>query len=250
MQRSTRSLSLTEHGTTLLAHAKLLTDDLEEARNAMVAVSGDIRGVLKIAAPAPFTRNFLGPYLHEFLSKYKGIGVDIEATSRDIDLIEEGFDLHFRMGMPNQNSVVAKVAAKPRRLLCGSPSLLKTRIATPSDLTGVPFVTTQPRKNKNPFVLRQGKKEYVHDPQVRVTCTDPTAVAELIVSGIGVGLVPEYYAREHIRAKRLMVLLPDWQTDICNPLVVVYPSRKGLDPKVRSFLDWFSERIAPMISGE
>jgi DNA-binding transcriptional LysR family regulator len=248
MQRSTRSLSLTERGSILQAHARVVTEDFEEAKNAGATMSGRIQGLLRIAAPVTFTRTFIAPYLHEFLSKHEGIDVQIESTSRDIDLIEEGLDIHFRMGPPKQHAVVSKPIAKPRTILCGSPRLLKSNISKPSELRSLPFVTVQVGKDKLKFLLRRNNKEFLLDPVVRVSCTEPGAAAVLIASGAGIGFVPDFYAREHLQSKQLIELLPAWQHDTCQLLFAVYPSRKGLDSKVRMFLDWVTERIAPLIS--
>lgn len=250
MERSTRSLTLTESGTLLLKHARLVNENIENTKSAISQASGELSGLLRIAAPVTMARTFLGPHLHEFLSQHPAIRIAVEITSREIDLFEESIDIQFKVGNPKQQSVVAVELGRSNAILCAASTFLKQPIRKPADLKPLPFVALQIPGDRGELVLTKEKTEYRFEPLAKVICNDPGTAAELIISGAGIGIVPDFLARDHIKSGKLIELLPSWKAGRGVPFFAVYASRKGVTSKTRIFLEWVSRRLVPLMTKE
>ena len=136
LNRTTRSLSVTEVGQAFYERCSRIVADVEEAERAVADLYAEPRGTLKINAPMSFGMIHLAPAIAEFLRRHPGLEIDMDLNDRFVDLIEDGYDVAVRIGRLRDSSLVARRLAPNRHVVVGSPGLLQD--PWPPDAPGRP----------------------------------------------------------------------------------------------------------------
>ncbi|MDB5398090.1 MAG: LysR family transcriptional regulator [Rhodopila sp.] len=250
--RSTRRLHLTEVGTTFYDRAVRIVAEVADARLAATSLNVRPQGLLRINIPGAFGRRHVVPHLRDFLAAYPDIQVDATLTDETVNLIASGADVAVRIGALADSTLVARRLAPQRRLLVAAPAYLADRrpVAVPSDLEDHDCLL---------FALQPKQVWYflAHDPPTteplevpvrgRLRANDSEALLDAVLASLGIALLPTWLTGEAIMAGRLTPLLPDWEALIApgpqRAIWGVYPPKKVVSPKVRTFLSFIEARF-------
>jgi DNA-binding transcriptional LysR family regulator len=245
LHRTTRKLSLTEVGETYLRHCAAMRDAAQAAAQAVEQVQTEPRGTVRVACPVTLAQATLGPVMAVFLSRHPQVKVDMRVSNRAVDLVEEGFDvaLRVRSTLDDSGSLVVKNLGPSRTYLVASPGLFRrqARPTTPDDLAGIDSMAMSSTDGKTTLEL-QGPAgatfTLVHTP--RYVADDLLTLKFAALHGTGMSLLPEYMCHDELADGRLVMVLPGWapQPGIFH---AVYPTRRGMVPAVRCFLDFLGE---------
>ncbi len=247
LQRTTRKLSLTEVGEQYLKHCLAMRDAAQAAAQVAAQVQTEPRGTIRITCPVTLAQSGVGVLVPLFMKEYPQVRVDMQVSNRVVDLVEEGVDIALRVRptLEASGSLVIKQLGQTSTQLVASPALLARQHVPqiPEDLTRMDTVAMSASDGRaNWRLIGPDKAEFmlVHHP--RYVADDLLTLKFAVLSGIGLGALPDYMCREEIRSGELVHLLPDWGLP---PGVVhaVFPSRRGLVPAVRKFLDFLGEHM-------
>ena len=247
LQRTTRKLSLTEVGEAYLRHCQALRESAQAAADTVAQVQTEPCGTLRVACPVTLAQTVLAELMPDFLARYPLVRVEMLVSNRVVNLVEEGVDvaLRVRTSLDDSGSLVIKRLGDDEPLLVASPALL-ARQGTPttldelSRLDSMAMSTTDGRASI-PLTGPDGRQTILqHTP--RYVADDLLTLHVAALAGTGMCWLPSYMCEDDLRQGRLVRLLPDWQTP--RGLVhAVFPSRRGLTPAVRCFLDFLGEHV-------
>ncbi|MBL8578440.1 MAG: LysR family transcriptional regulator [Mesorhizobium sp.] len=249
--RTTRQLMPTEHGTVFYAGAKQVLEAITEAEAAVSALSGQPRGTIRVTAPLGLGRRLIASGIPEFRDRYPDIEVRLRLSDHHVDIMKEGIDVAFRLGVLEDSSLTMRSIMECERVLVAAPTYLKARgePADPRDLVA---------KKHDCLMLRYpGVREHfwtLKTPtgltKVEVTgpfdSDDGDVLTGWALSGRGIVNKPRFEVEPFIRDRRLKVIMPDAPPTPVQ-LAAVYPHRKLQDPKVRLLLDFMAERCQRLI---
>lgn len=248
LQRTTRKLSLTQAGELYHRHCVAMRDAADAASEAMQQASTEPRGVVKVACPVTLAQSNLGPILNRFLAQYPQVHLDVQVTNRVVDLIEEGFDVALRVrgSLDDSGSLVVKNLGLTRALLVASPAQLarQGQAVTPADLARLDSVNMSCAGDGQATWHLAGPdgKIFTLEHRPRLVADDLLTLKFAILGGIGMCVLPDYMCREELRSGQLALVLPGWGP---RPGIVhaVFPSRRGMVPAVRRFLDFLGDNL-------
>lgn len=245
--RTTRRISLTEIGRIYLARCIDILGDIAETEAIAAEQTGEARGRLTLSAPTSFGILHLREAIPAYLGQHPQVQISLNLADRFIDVVDEGFDLVIRIGELADSSLIARRLAPCRRLLCASPDYLQAHgePRVPQDLA-IHHCLVYSNELKPDSWRLQGPAGV---ETVRVNgpvCADNGDILRTAaVAGLGVTLLPTFIVGTDLKAGRLRQVLADY----CPPQIsihAVFPSRRHLSAKVRSFVDfmaaYFGER--------
>lgn len=242
IQRTTRKLSLTDAGRVLFERVSSAMSDIEEAEGAVVGMHSAPRGVLRVAAAA--SASSLAPIIAEYLVRYPDVAVEMACSDRNVDLVEERFDIAIRAGALVDSTLVARKLGLVKSMLVASPEYRKRHGVpkTPAELASHACVVFGGGAAPNVWLLESGGKRVEARVRPRLTVNDMEIVREAALAGVGIAWLPQLFCTEDLRKKRLLHVLADWHT-VEIPVHALYPTRRHLSPKVVAFVNLLAERI-------
>jgi DNA-binding transcriptional LysR family regulator len=236
---TTRRLTLTEFGQEFLEHCRRVAEEVAATRDFVHSQEERPRGRLRVSMPGEYARQNFSRAFATFIEAYPEIQLDLDLTSRRVDLIGERFDLAIRMGtLDNDSSLAARKIDEQSIGLYASPIYLALHPAPkhPDDLGHHAAVRLMSaRGSAIPWKLLRGKTVWEGTPHGRLTLNSMDVIQQLLLDGAGIGALPDRFAAEDVRLKRLVRVLPEW----CLPAVpawAVTPMRRYLPAKTRAFL--------------
>ncbi|MEM6989916.1 MAG: LysR family transcriptional regulator [Myxococcota bacterium] len=237
-RRTTRSLSLTDVGRAYAARCVEITRLADEANRAAASQLDIVAGTLKITADSSFGETFLPRVVTEFVQRFADVEIDVLLTSRKVDIMEEGFDVAFRVGAPPDVTHLAATALGPARLwTVASPDYIarRGRPKTPDDLRDHACVSLVPnlRHHAWPFAIRGAIAMVPIQARVRVNGLAMARHASL--AGAGIAHLPRFAAVNDVEQGRLIRVLDRFSPEV-GGLHVVYPHSHLLAPKVTEFI--------------
>jgi len=246
LQRTTRKLSLTEAGEIFLRHSVAMREEADAAEEALAQVQSEPRGTIRVTCPVTVAQSTIGPLIPLFLEKHPQVRIDMEVSNRVVDLVQDGVDvaLRVRPTLEDSGSLVVKNLGLTQGLLVASPALLQ-RLGRPevADLGRLPTLAMSAVDGKTAWRL-VGPDKREHEIQHRpvYTADDLLTLKYAVLKGVGMCILPDYMCRRELRLGELEQVLPGWAP---RPGVVhaVFPSRRGLLPAVRRFLDFLGEHV-------
>lgn len=246
-QRSTRSLALTTDGDRLYAQVRLPWSEIGDALTASRQGAGKPAGMLKVSMAHTMGRNYLLPLLDDFIALYPDVVLDLHFDNRQVDLIEEGFDVGIGGGIELTEGLIARELARVHIVLAASPAYLARHAApeTPADLArhGGLLRRSLATGRLQPWTLKnKAGHELVANVRPVAVLDDPEAMTSAAARGFGVALLPLPHALPYLDSGQLVRLLPDWYAET-RPLTIYYSSRKLVPAKTRVFVDHVVERF-------
>ncbi len=248
LQRTTRKLSLTEAGEQYHRHCVAMREDAEAAAEAVALVQTEPRGTVRVTCPVTLAQSTVGRLIPAFLALHPNVRVDMEVTNRVVDLVQEGVDvaLRVRATMDDSGSLVVKKLGVSQALLVASPALLE-RLGKPEaveDLGRFHSVTMSASDGRGHWtLLGPGGREFDLEHRPVYTADDLMTLRYAVLAGTGICILPDYMCGQDIAGGRLVNLLPGWAP---RPGLVhaVFPTRRGMVPSVRRFLDFLGEHMS------
>lgn len=239
LSRTTRRQSLTDFGKSFYDRAKIILAELEIAESMAEETKLKPTGRLRISAPMSFGMYKLSRRLPDFMKMHPSVLLDLSLSNRAVDLIEEGYDIVFRVGELAPSGLIARKLTPHRFVLCASPSYLKNRppIRHPSDLEHCDCLTYSQTELRNVWTFG-GMADAVSVPvNGKMIVDHGEPLLQAAIAGLGVMLQPYDIVEDHLASGHLVHLLPEWEAP-SRPLHVLYAADRRLPPKMRAFLDF------------
>ncbi|WP_447982447.1 LysR family transcriptional regulator [Achromobacter kerstersii] len=238
--RSTRRLSLTAEGEVYLESARRILGEIEDLDQLIASRQDSPRGRLKVNAPLGFGRSYIAPAIAEFAKLYPDVSLQLQLTDSPADFVQDAFDVAVRFGDQPDTRLIARKIAPNRRLVCASPSYLKTHgvPVTPHDLTRHQCIVL--RQNEDAYSLwrfTKGRRSETVKVRGALSSNDGEVTLTWGLAGLGILQRAEWDLARYLRSGRLVRVLEDYalpQADI----YAVFPERHHLSAKVRVFVDF------------
>ncbi|MGZ5873505.1 MAG: LysR family transcriptional regulator [Bradyrhizobium sp.] len=238
LQRTTRSVVLTDAGARYLERARRILADVEEAEGSVRDERSRPSGRLVVSAPIGFGRLHVSSVVSEYLKRFPEVSVDLRLTDLMINLVEEGVDLAVRIGHLADSSLVARQVGEMRRIVVASSRYLKAHGEPTSPEAIASHQTIQfGAMSASPDwrFVKEGREIRIA-PTPRLTTNSADAAIQYAAQGGGLTRVLAYQAADAIRAGRLKIVLVKFEQPPL-PIHIVYPTSRLLSAKVRSFID-------------
>ncbi|WP_286272315.1 LysR family transcriptional regulator [Thalassotalea hakodatensis] len=242
IHRTTRKVSLTEEGKAFLPHAEDVVASVGAARASVGAGSISPIGTLRVAAPASFGRMHLLPALNDFFVRYPDLTIDLKLSDTIIDLVEGGFDIAIRNSALKDSSLIARKLAPDNRILCASPNYLAKygEPKSPDELNFHQCITLMGLEN---WSFQTEKGQFNIKVKGKFRTDNGEAVRDACTNGLGITINSRWSAYQKIKSGELVQILKDYPLVSNTAIWAIYPSSRLLAPKVRAFIDYFSEQF-------
>ncbi|WP_109440513.1 LysR family transcriptional regulator [Acinetobacter haemolyticus] len=241
--RTTRKLTLTEEGRTLLAYGRNWMTDFLNLHESLKVKDHALAGTLRISASATFGTKVLMPIIAEFSHLHPELHIYLDLNDQNIDLIQQGMDLAIRIGQLKSSSLIAKQLSPNPRLLCASPAYLQ-QYGMPQTLSDLKLHRCILQQHANgltdqwSFLNKAGETE-----QIRVegyfSTNSGEAIRQAALHGLGISNHSFWHVVEDLKTGKLIQVLPDCPVE-ATAIYAVFPHRELLPPKVQYFLDYLT----------
>ncbi|OZI23485.1 LysR family transcriptional regulator [Bordetella genomosp. 9] len=251
--RSTRRLSLTAEGGTLLEDAQRILRDLNESESLVAQGSARPTGLLRLTAPAGFGRRHVAPLLPGFADQYPDVSVVLDLSDRLVDLIEERYDCAVRIGDLDDSDMVAIRLADNRRVVVAAPSYLERQGVprTPADLAAHHCLSFGSQGNQSRgWLFRVNGQLTPFRVAGRLECSDGSVLHQWTLAGYGLAWRSMWEVQQDLDSGRLKTVLDEY----CAPpngIYAMFPERKHMPARVRAFVAMLRQAYAdPAYWGE
>jgi DNA-binding transcriptional LysR family regulator len=243
LNRSTRSITLTDSGRGYFEHASQILSALDEADDAAAGRDGEPNGVLRIAAPVTLAIRYIAPLLPELARSHPQLQLDLRLSDAFTNMVDEAIDVAIRIGNPEQQpNMIARKMAGHQRHICASPAYLERHGApqAPADLAERNCLLFSYGAKRHTWRLRQGQQE--HDIEVRgnLNVNNSEMLRQAALGGLGLALLPGWLIQRDMDDGKLVGVLPGYQANPGEMDVGIYAvysaSRRG-SSKIRVFTD-------------
>lgn len=246
LNRSTRRISLTEHGRVYYERCLQLLADLEETEEMVGSATLSPRGTLRVTTSVGFGPVYLAPALGAFAGLYPGMRFDVQLADRPLDLVGEGLDLAIRIGRTAHPDLVARRIGSVRLITCASPAYLARHgvPAHPQALAGHACFAYAYAQESNLWTFqRAGEALCEVRFEAGISANNGGVLAELAAAGLGITRAPSFILQPLVAQGRLQAILTDWDGPEL-PIYAMYPSRKHLSARVRCFVDFMQDWLS------
>lgn len=240
LNRTTRRQSLTALGSAYYERCKHILSEAQAADSLVQVMSDTPCGRLKVSAPVTFGSHSLMPFITDFLRQHPRIEIDLHLTDRLVDLVDEGYEVAFRIGPLASSTLVARPLRHYKLIACAAPSYLADRGVplVPNDLTNHECLGyaywSRPADQEWEF----SKNTVTERVQVssRLSVNESRALVSAALEGFGIVLGPEDFLAPALRSGELVRLLADYETP-SRPMHLLYTANRQRTAKVRHFID-------------
>ena len=247
INRSTRRFVVTEVGQQVYRHARAMLAEADAAVAAVEFARAEPRGALRVSCPVALAQSAFAQMLPEFLQRYPQVRMQLSVSNRRVDVLHEGFDvaLRVRSHPSGEDGLVMRsfqqldeyVVASPAYLAASSSPQHPAELATHAILDSVGDFERATWELVNPL----GEVTRV-DFTARIVCHDFIVLRAATLAGLGISRLPESMVRAELKQGSLVRVLPGWNSPQ-GILHVVFPSRRGMLPAVRAFIDFLAQRL-------
>ena len=248
LHRTTRRMSLTEIVAAYYEHCVRIAHEIDAAGETVSQLQVEPRGVLRITSPVIFASLHLAPALRTFLLRHEQVEVELNASDRVVDIVDEGYDLAIRITDHPTATMVARKIAPVRWVTCASPEYLKRNgvPGTPQDLNnhqclvyqGIPAL-------RSGWRYRVGNKEVTLQISGRCRVNSSEVLLQMALDGMGIVLFPTYVLGPLLKSGRLKQILPEYVANADTSLYATYLPNRYMQPKVRAFIDHLLDHFGP-----
>lgn len=241
--RSTRSLSLTPEGHTILTAAKRMVSAGEEAIDLLTQKTEQPAGILQIAMPAFGERSTIHQMVWDFARENPLVSVKIKANDKQVDLIKGGFDLAIRLGKLRDNSAMSKKLGQFHRTLVAASRYLSKSgpLHTIEDLKNQDFISVAMLSQETTLI--KGSEKQVFNPErSRIEVDSIMAAKSAVMAGLGIRTLPTSEIEAELESGELVQVLPDWHVPAI-PIYAVWPERGRQKGLTRSFIEFLLSNI-------
>ena len=251
IQRTTRSLTLTEDGRDLLGHARRVLDSVEEAQAAVGRQRGAPGGLVRLATPSVFGRIYIAPRLGRLLERYPELSVELHVSDHPQDLVAEGIDVAVQAATGADSSLIARRIGSSSRITVASADYIERHGEPrhPSELAGHSCIAFLQHATPNDWHFDGPGGEITVHVAGRFSTDGSEALREAVLAGMGFAVLPAWYFSDELVSGQVRSVLTDWQPPRIG-LNAVYPSRRNLPRRTRAVIDFLVDelRLDPIIS--
>ena len=238
---------MTEAGELFHRHSVAVREEADAAAEAVAQVQSEPRGTIRVACPVTVAQSTLGPLIPLFLEKHPQVRIDMQVSNRVVDLVQEGIDvaLRVRPTLDDSGSLVVKNLGNTQALLMASPAQFdrEGRPASIEELGRLTTLAMSAVDGKATWkLIGPGGREHDFQHRPIYAADDLLTLKYAVLKGIGMCVLPDYMCRQEMRTGALEQVLPGWAPRT-GVLHAVFPSRRGLLPAVRRFLDFLGEHV-------
>ena len=250
IQRTTRRSHVSEIGRRYYEQCRVLLAAAEDTQRVIDEAQATPRGRIHVACPVLFAQLLLAPVLVDFLKVHPDVQVDLDICHHQADVIAGGYDIAFRVrDSVKDSSLVMRSYGMDPHMLVASPELLQRvgHPTLPADLKRLPSVGVISGDGRHFYHLQASDgrtRQIEHHPSL--VSDDLQVLYQAVIGGIGMAQLPRFVCHGPVAEGRLVPLLPDWSPPPGN-VHAVYPSRHGLTPALRSFIDFVSLRMPQVL---
>lgn len=252
LNRSTRSVTLTDSGRTYLEEARRVLEQLDAADEAVATGNGELKGMLRVAAPVSFAALHITPILPELRARHPRLSLDLRLSDEAASLVDESIDVAIRIGRVDPEArLVARRLAGHRRLLCASPGYLLDRGTPilPADLVHHDVLQFGQHRVWRLRSIETGQDALVEE-EIAVDAVLQANSGELLrqaaIAGLGIAMLAHWLVRDDVAAGRLVPVLQGYQANPGPMDVALYalyqPNRRG-SHKIRAFVDLLDDHL-------
>jgi DNA-binding transcriptional LysR family regulator len=247
--RSTRQIRLSEDGRAYYEQCRQALAQIEEAERAITGNQAVPSGLLRISVPTTYGHYRVMPLLPAFTARFPKVTIEINLSNRNVDFVDEGYDLAIRLGEPKDSRLVARKLEDATLGLFASPTYLKRR-GLPHSFEElkrhdcIQFVLPSTGRGM-PWILREGKRDidFSFESQVRVH-EDVLGCVSYARAGGGIFQIYHFIAEQHVAAGELVEVMQT-MAGRTRPFSILYPQNRHLSAKVRAFADFLIDSISP-----
>ncbi|CAG9262697.1 putative HTH-type transcriptional regulator LtrA [Paraburkholderia unamae] len=248
LERSTRSLRLTEAGAEVYRHCADMVEAAAGAADAASRLTGRPHGRVSISAPISFAQSVIHPLISGFLRAYEEVAVQLMFTDRDVDPVRDSVDIVIRPTPTPPPGLAARRLGTLRWMPCASPAYLRARgtPAHPRDLAQHDCLYLGETPDDNRWAFRRGAQTHVVEVKGRYIANDVGARHDAALHDRGIASLPEFAAAQALREGSLVHVLPEWSLEpraYSGPVWMLYPPNRYLPPKVRVLIDWLAQQL-------
>ncbi len=244
LQRSTRKLTVTEVGQEYYRHCVAMLVEADAAQEAIDRSRSGPQGLIRVSCPPTLVCFSIGQLIARFMAENPRVMVELESTSRRVDVIGEGIDVAIRVRFPpfEDSDLAMRVLGESPQRIVGSPKLIAglPHPINPADLAAMPSLGLGPLNREHVWQLSGPDGASVRIPHTpRLVTDDMSQLLYAATEGVGVVQLPDIVADEAIASGALVNLLPDW-TPAAGTVQAIFASRRGLLPSVRGLIDYLA----------
>ncbi len=245
LNRTTRTISLTDTGRAFYERSSQIVIDAENAERSINQLQEKPNGLLRINAPGSFGTNYLLDVLPQFMHRYPEVKLEVEFNDRLIDVVAEGYDVVIRVGEIKDSNLVARKFTSSRGVVVASPDYLKRKGCPKKaeDLVQHDCIAYSllPTPTQWSFHKNGVRTNVTVDP--RAMCNSSIIEVAMVVNGIGITRLPLFTCEKEVACGDLKIILEDYD-QITHDVYAVYPHRQYLTAKVRAFVDFLVDAFA------
>jgi len=243
--RTTRSMNLTETGSAFYQQCIRILEDTLEAETAVSQAHGTLKGSLKVALPSSFGEMHLGSAINNFLKLHPQIKFDLDFNDREVDIIQEGFDLAIRIADLPDSSLVARRLAPIEHVVCASPSYLEEYGVpqSPKDLIEHQCLAYSLSHDYKVWKFKDKNDKSINiniSPYLK--SSSGYCLRDAAVDGHGITNLPTFVVYKQIEKGQLLPLMRDYSAWKVNAYAI-YPQTRHLSKRVRVFVDFLVKRF-------
>lgn len=246
LNRTTRTLGLTPEGKVFYKQAQQLIEDTAQTLNQLNQTELKPKGLLKISCPTSYGATYLQPILSEYLRLFPDVTLELDLNDRQVDIIQEGYDLAIRAtNQLEDSSLICKKIKTYDAYTIASPNYLKKFgwPKHPLELTQHQCISYSNLKypNKWQYKKTDGETIVVDVPQT-ILCNSSGFELSMVLDDHGICRLPEFCMPEQLKDGDVCILFDNYFNEKID-VYALYPSRKHLSPKIRSFIELLLKRI-------
>jgi DNA-binding transcriptional LysR family regulator len=256
LQRSTRRFAVTEVGQQFLSHCRAMLAEAQAAEDVVASQRAEPRGIVRVSCPHDIAQNLIAPCLPDFLAAFPRVRVQMFASNRRFDLLNENIDIALRVRpVPEMDAeLVTRHLARTRKLMVASPAYLDTygRPTHPRELAQHQTISLVEQESVQHWMFYSSSADGVEPATARVEveprllCGEFAVLLQAALAGAGIAGLPEAVCGYSIVQGKLELVLPDWRASEAV-MHLVYASRRGMLPAVRALVDFLVERLPVMV---
>ncbi|ALH96242.1 LysR substrate-binding domain-containing protein [Acinetobacter equi] len=248
IQRSSRHFAVTDVGMNVYRHAQVMVNAAQSAQDLVDHLSTEPRGTIKISIPMTIAQKTVAEILPEFLKQYPEIKIQMMITNRRVDIINEGIDiaLRVRSNLDDDPNLIIRRLAKIEEHLYTTQAYLNEHgnVKQPDDLTHHRILSMR-EDNTEQNIIVYDKLNHAKKVKISpiVMASDLHMVADLVSQNCGIALLPDTIAQQYIDDGKFVKILPEWKAPH-GIFHLVYPSKRGILPAVRIFIDYLVKKLS------
>jgi DNA-binding transcriptional LysR family regulator len=245
LNRSTRSLHLTEAGADYYERCISILMDIDEAEQNVGSLQSQPRGTVRVTTPAAFGELYMVPCLKGFFQQYPDIKVDLMLNDRSIDLIQEGIDMGIRMGNLSDSNLIARQLATSPMVTVASKDYLAEHGTPqhPRDIKQHNYIIYSGRGQAHDIEFSDGDVPVKINVHGNLMTNSSDAIRQALLSGHGISKAPKWLVGDALADGRLVSILDEFNLEPM-PLSAVYPSGRHLPSKARCLLDYLADTFS------